>query len=134
MFYLTSTRGQECVVVISFFSMLRFVQLIRIIVGLVLAYNSLQKIMSFRGTSQKVVGAQKRLEQLKEENERLKNDLEYKKSERFIEEEIRNKLGLAREGEEVFAVPKDVDRESLIVNEDEGKPNWQKWRQLLFGT
>jgi len=105
-----------------------------IIVGLVLAYNSLQKIMSFRGTSQKVVGAQKRLEQLKEENERLKSDLEYKRSERFIEEEIRNKLGLAREGEEVFAVPKDVDRESLIVNEGEEKPNWQKWRQLLFGT
>lgn len=103
-----------------------------IIVGFVLAYNSFQKIMSLRSTSQKVVDAQVRLEKLKEENERLKSELEYKKSDRFVEEEIRNKLGLAKPGEEVFVVPKDGDSGLLIVDREDEKPNWQKWRDFLF--
>src|SRR3990167_10149559 len=103
-----------------------------VIVGLLLAYNSARKIASYRGTSQKITDEQVKLEQLRQENAELKQELEYKKSDKFAEGEIRNKLGLAKPGEEVFVVPKDVNRQSLIVNRDDGKPNWQKWKDYLF--
>lgn len=106
--------------------------ILAVIIGLMLAYNSAKRIASYRGTSQKVADVQAKLEQLKRENEQLKRDLDYKKSEKFQEGEIRNKLGLAKPGEEVFVVPKDVDRESSIVNRDE-RSNFEKWKDFLFG-
>ena len=104
-----------------------------IVIGLLLAYNSSKKIISFRGTSQKVDQAQAKLDNLKLENERLKQELEYKKSDKFAEEEIRNKLGLVKPGEDVYAVPKGDNSQSSIVDSHDEKPNWQKWRDFLFG-
>ena len=63
----------------------------------------------------------------------MKNDLAYIKSERFVEGEIRDKLGFAKDGEEVVIVPSD----EKVGDEDEIKkktlPNWKKWRNLLLG-
>src|SRR3989344_3947655 len=82
-------------------------------VAMILAVNGTKRVLSLRGTSQKVVEAQEKLEGLKQENEDLRGELAYKKSSRFVEEEIRNKLGLARRGEEVFIVPKeDVEQQT----------------------
>ena len=107
--------------------------IVAIIIGLLLAYNSSKKILSFRGTSQKVDEAQARLDSLKQENERLKQDLEYKKSDKFAEEEIRNKLGLVKPGEDVYAVPQKDNSQLSIDDSRDERPNWQKWRDFLFG-
>src|SRR3989344_8997806 len=103
-------------------------------VVIILAVNGTKRILSLRGTSQKVVEAQEKLEGLKQENEDLRGELTYKKSGRFMEEEIRNKLGLARRGEEVFIVPKEESsQQSAVSSQQDEKPNWQKWRDLLLG-
>lgn len=103
-------------------------------VAIILAVNGTKRILSLRGTSQKVVEAQEKLERLKQESEDLREELAYKKSGRFMEEEIRNKLGLARQGEEVFIVPKAESRkQSAVSSQQDEKPNWQKWRDLLLG-
>lgn len=107
--------------------------ILAVIVGLLLAYNSARKIASYRGTSQKIVDEQAKLEQLKQENARLKGELEYKKSGKFAEGEIRNKLGLVKPGEEVFVVPKeDANGQSSIVNRQDARQNWQKWKDYFF--
>ena len=105
-----------------------------VIVALVLAINSYRKITDFRLAAKTVDERQAYLDELKKKNEEFQKELEYKESSQFAELEIRNKLGLAKPGEAVVIVPRGVDRESEIVNRGKSKPNWQKWKELLFGV
>ncbi|OGD93629.1 hypothetical protein A2697_04200 [Candidatus Curtissbacteria bacterium RIFCSPHIGHO2_01_FULL_41_44] len=108
--------------------------ILAVIVSIFLSINSTKKILTFRTTFQEVEEAEKRLENLKKENENLKKEFEYKKSNDFAEGEIRNKLGLVKEGEVVVIVPREeVERRKETGNQRE-LPNWQKWRNLFFGS
>ena len=105
-----------------------------IIVGIILVVNSIKKLLTFRTTTQKVAEAQMRLEALREENKKLKEQLEYTKSEEFREREIRDKLGLVKEGEAMVVLPKENDENSkLETRNSKPRPNWQKWWNLFFG-
>lgn len=88
--------------------------------------------MTFRETSLKVKESEERLEELKRENETLKEELEYKTSDEFAEEEIRNKLGLAKEGETIVVLPKEGVNKKQEAKGEKQKANWQKWWELFF--
>ena len=103
-----------------------------VIIGLLLAFNSAKKIASYRGTSQKITDEQAKLEQLRQENARLKQELEFKKGDKFAEGEIRNKLGLAKPGEEVYVVPKDDERLTTNDKSKDERSNLEKWKDYLF--
>lgn len=103
-----------------------------IVVLFLLGINSFKRILSLRGTSQRVEEEEQQLDKLRSENEILRQELAYKKSQRFVEEEIRNKLGMAKEGEEVFVVPQEDKNKEETVNERQ-IPNWRKWQILIFG-
>lgn len=103
------------------------------ILALILAINGTKRIMSLHGNSQKVVEAEQKLEELKQENEQLKQDFAYKQTDRFAEGEIRNKLGLARPGEDVYVVPKEESNQQSAISSQQNKSNWQKWRDLFLG-
>lgn len=107
--------------------------LLALIVTGVLIVSSAKRILSFKDTSRMVADEEAQLENLKLENEELKRELEYKKSQRFAEEEIRNKLGMAKEGEEVFVIPKDQDKVETTDSTKRELPNWRKWQILIFG-
>lgn len=107
--------------------------ILAIIFAIFLGVNSARKIMSFHGTAQNVEEAEQKLKRLRVENEELQKELEYKGSDRFVEEEIRNKLGLAKEGETVVIVPKEENQQPASSNQQPA-PNWQKWRDLLLGN
>ena len=103
--------------------------------ALILAYNSFRKIGDFKLTAQTVEDREAYLESLKKQNIKLKEELEYKESSQFAELEIRNKLGLAKAGETVVIVPKEVDeRQTQNDKRDTNKPNWVKWKELFSGT
>ncbi len=104
-----------------------------ILISLILGLNSARKISTFRGTFEKVEETEEKLERLKKENESLKRELQYKKSGEFIEREIRNKLGLVKEGEAIVIVPKENDERRMTNDERNNKFNWEKWRELFFG-
>ncbi len=104
------------------------------LVSILLIVNSTKRILSFHSTSRGIVEAEARLERLKKENEALKRDLEYKKSDQFTEGEIRNKLGLAKKGEEIVVVPKDESDKQQETSNKKEKANWEKWRELFFGS
>ncbi len=78
-----------------------------------------------------------KLQKAKKENEELESTLEFTQSEQFIEEQLRNKLGLAKEGEIVLVLPDDETLKKLaptIPEEQEEKPlpNWKKWMNLFL--
>ena len=105
-----------------------------VLISIFLVVNSTKKILMFRNTSQKVGDFETRLKQLRQENSELKQELEYKKSNEFVEGEIRNKLGLVKEGEVVFVIPKkDEGQTTNDERQEDQAPNWQKWWNLFFG-
>lgn len=106
---------------------------VTVIIALILAYNSFKRIKDFKLTAQTVDDRQAYLDSLKKENEALKKDLEYKESSQFAELEIRNKLGLAKAGEAVVIVPKEETSTQRPETRSQ-KPNWRKWKELLFGV
>lgn len=100
--------------------------------------------ISFLRTGYKIFEAKKAINQIKEkivslrvENENLQKELEKTQSEAFIEKQLRDKLGMAKEGEIVVILP---DSETLgkLVREAEKEeemlpdPNWKKWFKLFF--
>jgi len=104
-----------------------------VLVGIIFIVNSTKRILTFRDTSKSVEDAQKQLDRLREENKALKDELEYKKTDEFAEEEIRNKLGLAREGETIVVLPKEDSDDQQEINNRVSQKNWQKWWELFFG-
>src|SRR3989339_2037947 len=112
-----------------------FLLFFAVLVSIVLAINSTKRILGLRTNSLSVREAEKQLEKLKQENEALTQELEYKKTDQFAEEEIRNKLGLAKEGEAVVILPKEGNKEQLTIDDGQlTKPNLEKWQRLFFGS
>ncbi len=106
-----------------------------ILVIIVLAVNGVRRILNLRTTSQKVRESQEQLEKLKQENEALKRESEYKKSQEFAEAEIRNKLGLAKEGETVVVLPESDGEQSSVSSEQSTNiANYIKWWRFFFGS
>lgn len=80
--------------------------------------------------------SQLKLEELRVKNEELKKQLEYVKSETFLEKEAREKLGLAKPGETVLILPENLE-EALGINppsisENQRLSNWERWWRLFF--
>ncbi|MBI4037856.1 septum formation initiator family protein [Candidatus Curtissbacteria bacterium] len=104
-----------------------------VLAAILLIFNSVKKIMFFRNNAQQIKEAETRLFSLKKENEQLKSELEYKKSNDFAEEEIRNKLGLAKQNEAIVVLPKEEAKET-DKDLSNVTPNWRKWWRLFFET
>lgn len=78
--------------------------------------------------------AQKELSQEKLKNQKLKGELSYVESPGFIEEQARNKLFLAKPGEQEVLISPDLNKNQVQSAKPSSQniPNWQKWLQLFF--
>lgn len=78
-----------------------------------------------------------RVEKLKTDNEELRQRLDEVKSQTFVEKQLRDRLGLAKEGETVIVLPEPEVLKKLAPNTPEEEetlpdPNWEKWYKLFF--
>jgi len=75
-----------------------------------------------------------KVSELKEKNKELKTRLEYVSSEEFIEKEAREKLGMAKPGEEILVLPENVLEKNKTKDKEneEELPNFKKWWRLFF--
>ncbi|MFZ5366071.1 MAG: FtsB family cell division protein [Patescibacteria group bacterium] len=107
---------------------------ILLIFGLYLIVSFSRDILSLLEKSKEQEKEQLKLEKLEIKNEELKKQLEYVKSQEFVEKQAREKLGLAREGEVVVILPENVGE--LVKPKEEKKeeelPNWKRWLKLFF--
>lgn len=74
---------------------------------------------------------------LKKEKEDLQERLEEIRSEEFVEKQLRDGLGLAKEGDLVIILPEDEKLRQLVPKMDFRKeslpdPNWKKWLKLFL--
>lgn len=99
--------------------------------------------INFTRTTLNIIQSSKRLDNVKAEvaglsvkKDELTAELEYKKSDFYVEEEARNKLGMVRPGEFVFvasndpseATHKDTSEDSLYIEQS----NMRRWLNLFF--
>ena len=73
---------------------------------------------------------EKELSTEQQKNKFLKERLSYVKTDRFVEEEAREKLGLTKPGEKIIILTK--KRGEIDQQQTEDKSNWQKWWNLFF--
>lgn len=114
----------------------RLVSLVILILGIGLIINLSRDILRLLRAGDQIRLAETRIEELEREREELGELREYYQSEEFIEEEARNKLNMAREGETVVILPPNVrelvGRKGSEVSQQEQLPNWKKWWELFF--
>lgn len=76
---------------------------------------------------------QKYLDELRKENESIKNRLNEITSDRYIEKQLRDNLSMSKEGEIVVVLPEKetlmdlVPRKETKSSVEKSFPNWRKW-------
>lgn len=115
----------------------RFISGILLVLGLYLIVSLTRNIFSLVKKGEEIKEQNLKLEKLRQKNLELKAELEYVKSSEFVERQARDKLGMAKEGEQVVVLPKNVEEIVLDKEKDKDKgeeelPNWKRWYRLFF--
>jgi len=110
-----------------------FVFLVTILGGY-LAFNLARGAWESYQNAGRILETEKRLAQAQSENQRLKEDLDYKKSPYFVEKEARDKLGLGKEGETVIITPPPAENEGSEEQKSpyEGLSTTELWWKVFF--
>jgi cell division protein FtsB len=106
-------------------------------IGLLLVLSLVRNILKISEARKKIEKERTRVENLKKENEELERKLQETSGVEFIERQLRDKLGLAKEGEIVIVLPEEKVLEQLVPNlpeEEETLPDpiWKKWLKLFL--
>ena len=97
----------------------------------VIDVNLIQEIVRLARSGERLSEAESRVLSLQKENEELKDQSRAVVSDRFIEKEAREKLGLVRPGEVVVYMPEGEKKAAFSPSIDD-RPNWKKWWDLFF--
>jgi len=104
--------------------------------GLYLIVSFSRSIFDLYQKSKEIEKERLKVEALKIKNEELKKQLEYVRSQEFLEKEAREKLGLVREGEVVVILPENfkeaIGNDYSQTEKDKEVPNWEKWWKVFF--
>ena len=101
-----------------------------------LLFSAIKNINRVASIRKSVQAEELRVEKMKQDNAQLEAQVAMMQGSDFIEKEIRDKLGLAKEGESVVVLPsEDLLRKlapQMPVEEDAlPDPNWKKWMKLF---
>lgn len=107
-----------------------------IIVFLILVVSFVKSVKRINEGNDLIQKSQSKLMKAEEENKKLEEQVKIVQSDEFIEKQLRNKLGLVKEGEMVIVLPEAeiVKKLSPVIPEEEvirPKPNWQRWWELF---
>ena len=107
-----------------------------VIIFMILASSLIKSLKRIKEGNTVIEKTKVKLEKINEENKKLAEQLEVTLSEEFIEKQLRDKLGLAKEGEIIIILPEASIVKKLapqIPEEEEvkPKPNWRKWLELF---
>ncbi|KKU03644.1 MAG: septum formation initiator [Candidatus Woesebacteria bacterium GW2011_GWE1_45_18] len=105
--------------------------------GFLFLLSLVRNVSKIADAEKRISKAQERVEKLRKENEETERRLAEVKGEEYIEKQLRDKLGLAKEGEIVVVLP---DEETLrkiapgIAEEEDvlPDPTWKKWLKLFY--
>lgn len=116
---------------------LRFVSVIFLFLIVVFGMSIFRNVLRIRRVNEEIARKEADVEKLKVKNEELQKRIQELGSEVYIEGQIRNNLGLVKEGEIVVVLPNpDILRKLTPVyekeEEEQPKHNWEKWMDLFL--
>lgn len=116
------------------FTVLRFLLVIIPIILLVISLT--RSIDKVRQANLQVKEKEDKLNKVTEENKALEDRLRQVKDDVYIEKQLRDKLGYAKEGEIVVVLPEDDVLRKLAPEEKKEEemlpdPNWKKWMKAF---
>jgi len=103
-----------------------------IIIGIVLIINLSRSILDLSNRSGLVGDAQERLREVQEENAKLREQYRHVQSDEYIEQVAREKLGLGKEGETVYVLPKMNELDIKQKAEATPFPIWKQWLNIFL--
>jgi cell division protein FtsB len=116
----------------------RLYQLVVILVCLFIIQGLSRGLIELSAQERRLGRARAELEKLQQKQVELKRQLEYFRSDEYVEKIARDKLLLAKPGETVLILPKENNADLLpssffpLPSEAEPQlPNWQKWLKLF---
>ena len=114
----------------------RLYQLFIIVIGLFIIYGSSRNILELWQQKQRVWRMQKEVQDLEAKEAELKKQLEYYRSDDYVEKMAREKLLLQKEGETVILLPQGQNQDqSLNIKdqnyEDNNKTEPSIWQRLV---
>ena len=103
----------------------------------VLIISLIRNVLKLSAENEKIKREADVVESLKDKKEEIQKQLEYVQSQDFIEQEARNKLGLAKEGEIIIILPDEESLKKLSPRREEEQellpePNWKRWLGLFL--
>ena len=105
-------------------------------VSIALGISFMRSVIRTSKANEKLKQVKQEVFDIKVENEAKKQQINWQKTDIFIEKQAREKLQLAKEGEIVIVLP-DVDKLAKIAPVEESEelslpaPNWQKWAEIF---
>jgi cell division protein FtsB len=108
-----------------------------VFIGILLIASLIRNILKISEAKEKIEKERIKVEKLKGENEELEKKLQETSGIEFMEKQLRDKLGLAKEGEIVVVLPEEKVLEQLVPNlpeEEETLPDpiWKRWLKLFY--
>lgn len=121
----------------SLFDKGKYIRFAGIIIAAGLILSLFGNVVAIRQAHDKISEAEMRVNELQEEHDDLAKQLEIVESDEYVESQLRDKLGMAREGEIILVLPSnDVLRKlapSYKTTEPQlPDPNWKKWMELFM--
>jgi len=108
-----------------------------LLLSFVLIVNLGRDVRRLVKTEERLVKTEEKLEDIKKQNEQLQKTKEYYQSDEFLEEQIRDKLQMAKPGETILILPEQIQEASGLAFKKENREqngsmaNWQKWLGLF---
>lgn len=114
-----------------------YVNVVLLMLCISLFLSIFRNISRVQRAQERIDEAQQRVDKLKSENKELEVKLDEVQSVQFEEKQIRDKLGMAKEGEVVVILPEENVLRKLapeIVKEEDVLPDpvWKKWMKLFI--
>lgn len=113
----------------------KLVNRLLIVAFLVLIVSLVRGIAITLKTSQQVEALAKDVQILQDKNDTYKDELEYRNTADFVEQEARNKLNMTLPGETVVIINKPLDTESVLGVKDvevDDRKSAEMWRDLFI--
>lgn len=108
-----------------------------LILSLILVISILKALVKIKQVQDEIANKELEVEKVAKEQGDLQNKLDYTKSQEFVEKQLRDKLGLAKQGEIVVILPPpEVLRKFAPHYTEEQEvlpdPNWKRWLKLFI--
>ncbi len=116
-----------------------FIPYVLLLTALFLAFSVVRNVFKILKAGERIRQEREKVEELRLENEGLKEEVKLVQGQEFLEKQARDKLGLAKEGEIVLVLPEKETLKLFILETKEEKetlpdPNWKKWLKLFFSN